>query len=371
MKITRLSVFTVQHDASVTKTRYASSDKLKSDLETNIIKLETDSGLVGWGETCPAPSYYLPILATGARAAIAHVTPLVLGQDCRNCNRIMNSISTAMRGQYPARSALDMALRDLHAKALGAPLVDVWGGRVCDKLPVMCMVNEGSPEAMLQKIALYRSQGYKLYQLKIGTGSIDYEIDRIQTLMTAKQVGEQFFFDPNRAWSLHQAMAIIPQVIHLSPLIEQPCESYLQCRTVAERCGISLILDEVMSNQEALIQACQDGIIRVSALKMNNTGGLAQQRQMAQLAMRFGVSCRFEDYHGTGITLAAVTHLAQSLPAAATFALYNYVDNDTPVVHNPLVVSEGYVSLPEKCLPGLGVEVNEEYLSPSVAEYTY
>ena len=369
MKIDRISVFVVRHDAGIVNTRYVNTDKMSVDLETSILRVETDTGLSGWGETCTAPSYYLPTLASGARAAIGHIAPLLLGEDPRNPNRLMDVVRTAMRGQFPARSAVDMALRDLHGKILGIPLVDLWGGRAFSDLPVMCLVDEGSPELMLEETAAYRAQGYKLYQMKIGEGTAAYEIERIEALMADRRSDEQFWFDPNREWTFDKAMEILPHVAHLAPFIEQPCETYRECLAVARRCGIGLMLDEVMSDQDRLIQAASDGIVRVAVLKMSCTGGLTQHRQMAELAGHLGVPCRIEDFYGTGLTFAAVTHLAHSLPAATTYALYDYIDDRYPVVCNPLEVRNARVAVPDDAGPGLGCEVNETFLGEPVAEY--
>ena len=78
---------------------------------------------------------------------------------------------------------------------------------------------------------------------------------------------------------------------------------------------------------------------------------------------------RIEDYYGTGLTLAAVTHVAQGLPASATFGLYDYHLPDVPLARNPLTVRNGRVGLPADCGPGLGVEVDEEILGDPLAVF--
>jgi L-alanine-DL-glutamate epimerase-like enolase superfamily enzyme len=78
---------------------------------------------------------------------------------------------------------------------------------------------------------------------------------------------------------------------------------------------------------------------------------------------------RIEDYYGTGLTFAAVAHLAQGLPARATFALYDYHMPEAPLALNPLSVSGGRVSLPPDCGPGLGVEINETILGEPLAVF--
>ena len=369
MKITRISVHIVALDRNVVNTRYVSEDSLAVDLETTILRVETDTDLVGWGETCTAPSYYLPTLASGARAAIAHVVPLILGADPRRINWIMARIDTAMRGQGPAKSAIEMALWDLKGKAHGLPLVYLWGGPVAKDMAMMCVVDVGTPDQMLAETAHYRAQGYKFYQQKIGEGIAGDEIGRITTLMADKREDEIFWFDPNRAWTIAQGMAVLPRVVDLTPIIENPCETYEECKTLSKAMGLPMMLDEVLTGPDILRQAAKEGIIQSAVLKLSSTGGLRHHRQMLDVAQQHGLACRIEDFYGTGLTLAAVCHLAQSLPEAATFALYDFQNDDVPVVSNPFRMQNGRVSVPEDCGPGLGVSVDPHVIGAPVADY--
>jgi len=118
-----------------------------------------------------------------------------------------------------------------------------------------------------------------------------------------------------------------------------------------------------------MIRAALDGVMDSAVLKMACTGGISQHRHLAELGLRLGTPMRIEDYYGTGLTFAAVTHLAQGLPAAATFGLYDYHLPEVPVALNPLSVEGGRVALPADCGAGLGVEVNEEILGEPLAVF--
>lgn len=69
-----------------------------------------------------------------------------------------------------------------------------------------------------------------------------------------------------------------------------------------------------------------------------------------------------EDFFGTGITLAAVTHIAHTLPRWATFGLYDYHLPAVPVVRNPLPVVNGTVSVPDDAPAGLGVDIDDNVI---------
>ena len=369
MRITRLTLYALALDEWGGESRYGSQQILEPPLEANIVRLDTDEGLTGWGESCVPPPYYLPTLASGAREGIKYVAPLVVGADPHRPRQVMESIRASLRGHGPSKAAIDMALWDLCGKAHGLPLVDLWGGRVVEDMPVLAMVSIGSPDRVLEGIDAYRRDGYSIFQIKIGSNTPSEDIETITRVTETLLPGERCWFDVNRGWTVDEAMQVLPHVAHLAPLIEQPCETYRECCAVARRIGLGLMLDEVIDSQEAMIRASEDGVIDVAVLKMGCTGGISQHRHLAELGLRLGIPMRIEDYYGTGLTLAAVTHLAQGLPAKATFALYDYHMPEVPLALNPLPVRGGRVSLPPDCGPGLGVEINKTILGEPLAVF--
>ena len=369
MKIARLTVYRVVLDQWGVETRYSKALKVPIPLETTLLRIDTDSGLSGWGETMTAPSYYLPTSPQSARAGLELIAPILLGGDPLHHRALLEQMSFAMRGHKPTKSVIDMALWDLIGKARGLSLVDLWGGRVVEDLPVLCLVNVGAPEDQVAQIEAFRAQGYKLFQIKIGHGGAAEEVARIRACQTAMQPGERCWFDANRAWSIDHAMQIMPLVRDLAPLIEQPCETYQECLTVARHTGMGLMLDEAIEDQEGLIRAAHDGIINVAVLKMSCTGGVSQHRHLVEVGLRLGIPMRIEDFYGTGLTLAAVCHLAQALPAEACFGLYDYHLPAVPVVKNPFPVIDGRVKVPADCAPGLGVDIDLEVIGDPIAEY--
>lgn len=370
MKISKLSVYRVVLDAWGVETRYTKALKIPIPLETTLLRIDTDEGIAGWGETMTAPSYYLPTSPHSARAGLELIAPALLGENPLNHRARMEDVHFAMRGHKPTKSVIDMALWDLIGKVRGLPLVDLWGGRVVEDMPVLCLVNVAPPEEQVAQISAFRAEGYRLFQVKIGHGTPADDIARIRACQAAMRPGERCWFDANRAWSIDHAMQVMPLVRDLAPLIEQPCETYQQCLTVAKHTGMGLMLDEAIEDQETFVRAAADGIINVAVLKMGCTGGISQHRHLAEIGLRLGIPMRIEDFYGTGLTLAAVAHLAQGLPEAACFGLYDYHLPAVPVVRNPFPVVGGRVSVPEDCAPGLGVEVDPDIIGAPVAVYT-
>lgn len=331
-KIYRLSEHVVPLDAWVATTHDTALDALKRplkrSLESAMVKLETNEGLVGWGETVAAPPCSLPTLATAARAA------------------------------------LDMALRDLHGNALGAPLVDLWGGRVAEGVPALRLVSAAEPEAMLAETAAFRPQGDRLFQQKIGVGAPEDDVARLPALMADLRPGERFWFHPNRAWSFDQAMRTVPPLADLGPLIEPLCESGCERRALAERCGVGLMLVEARDGQDAFIRA---------ALRFCAIGGLSERRRVAEPGRRLGASMRLDGSYGAGLTFAltpaTAARLPHSLPPEATVGLDDDAHPDATARRNPPAVRSGRAASQTDCGSGLGVAVNEAQLGEPAHVY--
>ncbi|RWN50278.1 enolase C-terminal domain-like protein [Mesorhizobium sp.] len=315
----------------------------------------TDEGLVGWGKTMPPPSYYLPTSPQTHVAGLDLIAPILFGPDPRNHRARMEEMVFAMRGHKPTKSVIDMALWDLVGRARGLPLVDLWGGRVVDDMPVLCLVSTGTPEEQPAEIADFRARSYKLFQIKIGDRSPLEEIARIRACQGDVREGERCWFDANRAWTIDQAIRIMPLCHDIAPLFEQPCESYEDCLTVARHTGMGFMPDEAIEDQPSFIRAAaRDGIINVAVLMMGSTGGVPQHRHLTALGLWLGIPMRIEDFYGTGLAPTAVAHLAQGLPKVACFGLYDYHLPEVPVVKNPFRLVDGRVKVPTTVVRVLG-----------------
>ncbi len=367
MRIIRITLYSVPIDVGMELTRYVASQTMDPALDVLVVKIETDTGLAGWGEVCSAPPYYLPELSAGAREAILHVAPLALGREPCPPAAIMRDVSAALRGHGNAKTALEMALWDLAARAYGLPLVDLWEGRVNDSLSVLSVIRIGSREEMLSEFEARRAEGYSRFQIKVGAGEPHGDIEIIRTTGEMALPGERLWYDPNRAWLVDDAVRIVKATADLAPMIENPCESYEECRAVARRTGCRIMLDEALDSPRRFLEAANDGVLDVASLKTSCVGGIEATRAAMGLARVLGVPLRIEDYHGTGILLSCVVHLAHTLPENLVFGLYDYVSDGPPLVKNPLKVEKGRVRLPDRPGPGLGVEVDESLLGSPVA----
>src|SRR5947209_7801037 len=75
-----------------------SGDRVISSLSSTVVRLETEDGFVGFGETCQLESNYLPAHAAGARAALQEIAPQVLGLDAGNPVAVQRAMDVSLLG---------------------------------------------------------------------------------------------------------------------------------------------------------------------------------------------------------------------------------------------------------------------------------
>src|SRR4051812_36516477 len=105
-----------------------SGGKSVSVFDCTVVEIETDTGLVGWGEVVPLGPFYLPAYGPGVRTGIAELAPYLLGADPRELSRLNRRMDAALKGHPYVKSALDIACWDLLGKATGVPVSTLLGG---------------------------------------------------------------------------------------------------------------------------------------------------------------------------------------------------------------------------------------------------
>ncbi|WP_152053216.1 cis-3-hydroxy-L-proline dehydratase [Tautonia marina] len=317
MKIRRISAYRV--DLPLHEGSYKwSGGKSVSVFDSTIVAIETDQGLTGHGEVCPLGPFYLPAYANGARAGIAEFGPHLLGEDPRQIERLNRRMDAALQGHPYVKSAIDMACWDLLGQACGLPVCLLLGGRYGDDFVLYRAISQEAPEAMAQRVAGYRAEGYRRFQLKVG-GDPDVDIARIRAVAAELQPGDRLVADANTGWLMHDALRVVRAVRDVDVYIEQPCRSYDECLTVRRHCDHPFVLDENVDSLELLLRAHGDRAMDVVNIKISKFGGLTRARQARDLCVSMGIAMTIEDSWGGDIITAAIAHLAHSTPTEFLF----------------------------------------------------
>ena len=322
MKITRILAYRVELPLHETSYKW-SGGKSVTVFDSTIVRVETDAGIVGHGEVCPLGPYYLPAYANGVRAGIRELAPHLIGQDPRQLTKLNRTMDAALKGHPYVKSGIDIACWDILGQATGLPVCELLGGRFGEDVLLYRAISQESPEEMAGRVAGYRAEGYRRFQLKVG-GDPDVDIERIRAVGAQLQPGERLIADANTGWVQHEAIRVAKAVRDIDVYIEQPCLSYEECLAVRRHCPHPFVLDESIDDLHTLLRARADLAMDVVNLKISKFGGLTKIRQARDLCVSMGIAMTLEDSWGGDIATAAIAHLAQSTPAEFLFTTTDF-----------------------------------------------
>jgi len=300
-----------------------SGGKSVSVFDSTIVGVETDTGIFGYGEVCPLGPFYLPSYPKGVRAGIAEMGPHLLGEDPLELSRLNHRMDTVLKGHAYVKSGVDIACWDILGQVTGQPVCVLLGGRYGEDLTLYRAISQESPEAMASRVADYRAEGYRRFQLKVG-GDPEVDIERIRAVSAQLQPGDRLVADANTGWLMHDAMRVVRAVQDMDIYIEQPCLSYEECLSVRRHTNHPFVLDEVIDGIDVLIRGKADLAMDVVNIKISKFGGLTKARQARDLCVSLGIAMTIEDSWGGDIATATVAHLAHSTPPEFLFTTTDF-----------------------------------------------
>ena len=322
MKIRRITAYQV--DLPLLEGSYRwSGGKSVTVFDSTIVRVETDAGIVGHGEVCPLGPFYLPAYAAGVRAGIAELGPHLIGEDPTELGRLNRRMDAALKGHPYVKSGIDMACWDILGQLAGLPVCTLLGGRHGEDFVLYRAISQESPDEMAGKVAGYRSQGYRRFQLKVG-GDPGTDIARIRAVAGVLQPGDRLVADANTGWLMHDAARVVRAVRDIDVYIEQPCLSYEECLSIRRRTDHPFVLDECIDSLDVLLRGHSDRAMDVVNLKISKLGGLTKLRQARDLCMSLGIAMTIEDSWGGDIATAAIAHLAHSTPPELLFTATDF-----------------------------------------------
>lgn len=357
--INKIEVFQV--DLPLKDGRYAwAKGKFVEVFDCTLVRITTDTGVSGVGEVTPLGPFYLPAYGPGAREGVAYMAPHLLGMDPTELEVLNAKMDEVLMGHNYCKSPIDMACWDLCGKITGLPVCVLMGGRFMSSIPLYRTISQDSPERMAANVKLYRGEGYRKFQLKVGGDAI-LDVARMRAVSAELQSGDTLVADANRGWIAEEATRIIKEVRDLNVYIEQPCNTYEECLKVRQRTSHPFVLDESIDCVETLLRAHADKAMDAFNLKISKVGGLTRARQIRDLGARLGYAMTVEDSWGGDVVTAAISHLAASTPprmfyASTDFNSYVTVSTATGAPSR----KDGRLDVSDR--PGLGVELRPDVI---------
>jgi D-arabinonate dehydratase/D-galactarolactone cycloisomerase len=341
-------------------------------INTVIVRVTADSGLVGYGEA------KAPVAPEATREIVRDLlAPVVVGADPLDIDVLWERMYSTMRlrghqsGFLPeALSGVDLALWDLAGKALGAPVCKLLGGAYRERIKIYASGLPGLKRGYDAAAARHLQQtardlvarGFKALKLGIGFG-VDADAATVRLVREAVGDGVDVFCDAAGNYDVAQAGA-------LGRLLEGYKVGWLEAPVPPEHVDAHAALARALDlpiATDLLVSRYQvrdflvRGALDIVQPDVCRAGGLTECRRIASLADVFGAGVAPHVSIGSAIQFAATAHFAAAIP---NFVIMEYWIGENPlgddVLRTPLQIADGMLTVPIG--PGLGLEVDEAQL---------
>jgi L-alanine-DL-glutamate epimerase-like enolase superfamily enzyme len=355
-------------DLPVSGKRYRMSVGSYATLDSTIVEIVSDTGISGWGETCPVGPTYQPEHALGARAALHQMAPDLIGSPVTGPLAMRRSMDNLLNGHNYAKAAIDIALHDLIGKAHGLRVCDMLGGGTTGRVPSYYALTVGEPDDVARTAAEKVAEGYPRLQIKVGGRPVELDIETIRKVWEATGC-TRLSVDANRALTTRDVLRIGRECADIPFVFEQPCNTMEEIAAIRRQLHHGIYLDENTENLNSVLRAISLGICDGFGLKVTRLGGLASFATVRDVCESRSMPHTCDDTWGGDILAAACVHagatvqprLLEGVWLAQPFMDVHYDSG------NPVRIEAGHIQVPTG--PGLGVVPDEGIFGDPVASF--
>lgn len=366
LKVTSVETFHVSHDLP---RAMGPSTFMYRKRESLLVRIGTDQGLVGWGETAPLG---------GVRALIEEqFAPLLLGKDPLEHRKLWHESWGPNFGNGLAVGAIDIALHDLWGKALGLSVADLYGGRLRDRVlayaAAMNYTEGQDPEEQYpQEAAGLVGRGFRAMKMRLGGLPASRDLAAAAAVRQAVGPDVRLMADGNGAYTLAGAIRVGRELDRLGfYFFEEPLPlfsgRYPGYEVLTDKLEIPIAAGEVLDSRGVARELIVRRAMRIIQPDVSLCGGIAECLFIAEMARLWGIFC-IPHCWGGAVTIAATVQLLALLPDASWSRTTESPMLELDIYENPFrdeivakpieVGRDGMVDVPTA--PGLGIEVDEK-----------
>ena len=327
-----------------------------------LVKLDTDDGVVGYGEACAwEPEFYGETLESITSTLERYVAPKLLGQDPLCIGSILSEIDAALARITCVKEGVDLALHDLVGKLLGVPVYVLLGGAFREDIRVASEIGIASPEEMASRAVNLRQLGFEVIKIK-GSADVAMDVERVRAVREAVGSSVALRLDPNASWTPIEAIRAMRRLEGCDlQLLEQPVQGhdYVGMAHIRAKTQIPIMADEGIWSPEDVIRIREYGAADIVNIKIAKSCGVARGKQIETVARAAGLSCIAGTEVEPGFSLVAKLHLAAAFERhdlASEFTELSLLKKNV-LAWDPKIV-DGALRVPQG--PGFGVELNED-----------
>lgn len=341
--------------------------------QTLLVKVTTDQGIVGWGEShaVMTPRVVQTVIADMFR-------PILLGQDARQIEALWEKMYSTQRlrgygsGYYTrAMAGIDIALWDIVGRAAGMPVYQLLGGKFRDSIPTYQGVGGGAPEEVRDNSQALLERGFPNQKMSLakGRGEQARDVNRVFAAAEVLSGKGQILVDSLAGYTLAEATRVGRKLDQIENLgwwedVLMP-EDYGAYAILADRMDVPICAGEQYSNRfqfRDLFEKRACDIVNPDTSRI----GITETKRIAIMADAYNILFSPHSSMGSAPYRASAIHLCAATPNAVILEggeSYTQAFGNA-ILSVPLPYKPGHVEVPEG--PGLGFEFDEKELSKLV-----
>jgi muconate cycloisomerase len=282
-----------------------------------LVRIEADTGMVGWGEAASAPVMTGETLESIV-SAIHYLTPALHGRDATDIAGALAAMDGRMYGNHGAKAAIEIALHDLAGRASQKPVHALLGEKKRNRMPLLGVIGGGDFDGDLRDAEKKKAAGFTAYKIKVGVDTPENDAARTRAICKILGSGMLMSADANQGYSTEQALTYVRAVKGSGlDFFEQPVEAsdLAGMASIAAATDIAIGADEGIHSVDDIKRHHEQKAARGVSLKAIKLGGIRAVTEAGRLCERLGITATFftpghtaETFPETAVQIAAAGH---------------------------------------------------------------
>jgi o-succinylbenzoate synthase len=320
------------------------------------IRLETDTGIVGWG--CSTPDTITSEDRNTVLKNFEVAKRLIKGADPTRINLLNAILEENLGGNPSLKAGVNSAFYDILGKKAGMPLYILLGG-YRNKIETSVTIGIKSTDSMVEKAKQIVSQGFRCIKIKCGI-NVNNDLENIIAIRDAVGPKVKLRLDANEGYSVEDAISLIKKLVKSNvdiEMLEQPTKaSFLySLKDVAVQCPVPIMADETALTLRDSIKLVKLEIADMINIKLMKIGGITNAIKANTVAESADVPVMVGCMNESMGAMSAGVHFACAFKNVQYADLDSALDFEHDVVTGGARYENGYV-IPSNN-PGLGVTI--------------
>ena len=354
MRVTQVAIFVVEVPQIPLIAPYRSHIRSSSTTQSAIVRVDTDTGLTGWGE------HNVNFLAgISARRMQQQASEWLVGRDPQNINLFHQQCPLETR----LKSGVEIALWDICGKAVGLPVAVLLGGILRPRVELAACMGIQTYARAGEIATYYVEQGFTTLKTKAGADMAE-DLEMVRGIRDAVGDKLKLRIDPNRAYIPHQAAELGRRLepYHLEyfeqPIPAEPLSDAAWLRTQTRT---PIALNESVTDPASVLAIVRADAAAFILPDTHIAGGILPCLTIGRICEAAGIPCIMHCGHDLGPKTAAMVHIAA---ACLGYSLANdstYYGLEDDIITERLKIESGAIRVPDR--PGLGIEGDPQRIS--------